>query len=70
MGQAEDPPLQSGDKILAGTSAIKPVFNTLLKGLPLAGTAKDTCSSDSAAAYSLKSMVRTAKTNSWLPAWS
>ena len=39
-GKAEDPALQSGDKLLAGTSAIKQAFNTILKGLPLAGTAK------------------------------
>jgi polysaccharide biosynthesis/export protein len=39
-GKAEDPALQSGDKLLAGTSAIKQAFNTILKGLPIAGTAK------------------------------
>lgn len=38
-GKAEDPPLQSGDQLLAGTSAIKQGFNTILKGLPLAGAA-------------------------------
>jgi polysaccharide biosynthesis/export protein len=39
-GQAEDPPLQPGDQLLAGTSAIKSGFNTILKSLPLAGTAR------------------------------
>ena len=39
-GDAEDPPLQAGDKIVAGTSAIKTAFNTLLKALPIAGTAE------------------------------
>ena len=39
-GKAEDPPLQPGDKLLAGTSAIKSGFNTILKALPIAGTAK------------------------------
>ena len=41
-GQAEDPTLQAGDKIVAGKSAIKTVFNTLLKAEPIAGTAKET----------------------------
>ena len=36
-GEAEDPILQPGDQILAGTSAIKKGFNTILKALPLAG---------------------------------
>ena len=36
-GTAEDPALQSGDDIIAGTSAIKRGFNTILKALPLAG---------------------------------
>jgi polysaccharide biosynthesis/export protein len=39
-GKADDPAVQSGDQLLAGTSAIKQGFNTILKGLPLAGTAK------------------------------
>ena len=41
-GTAKDPPLQSGDKIVAGKSMIKTVFNTLLRVQPIAGTAKDT----------------------------
>ena len=36
-GEAEDPILQPGDQILAGTSVIKKGFNTILKALPLAG---------------------------------
>jgi polysaccharide biosynthesis/export protein len=40
-GKADDPAVQSGDQLLAGTSAIKQGFNTILKGLPLAGTAKN-----------------------------
>jgi polysaccharide export outer membrane protein len=39
-GQAEDPTLQAGDKLVAGTSAIKQVFNTILKATPLASTAQ------------------------------
>jgi polysaccharide export outer membrane protein len=39
-GDAEDPGLQPGDKLLAGTSAIKQGFNFVLKALPLAGTAQ------------------------------
>jgi polysaccharide export outer membrane protein len=37
-GEAEDPTLQAGDMIVAGTSAIKKGFNAVLKGLPLAST--------------------------------
>jgi len=36
-GQASDPPLQAGDVVVAGTSAIKETFNNILKALPLAG---------------------------------
>jgi polysaccharide export outer membrane protein len=36
-GQANDPPVQSGDVIVAGTSAIKAGFNNILKVLPIAG---------------------------------
>lgn len=36
-GTAEDPPLQSGDVLVVGNSAIKAGFNTILKALPLAG---------------------------------
>jgi polysaccharide export outer membrane protein len=36
-GQAPDPQLQSGDVIVAGESAIKKGFSTILKALPLAG---------------------------------
>jgi polysaccharide export outer membrane protein len=36
-GRAEDPTLQSGDVIVAGSSAIKSGFNTVLKALPVAG---------------------------------
>jgi polysaccharide export outer membrane protein len=39
-GDAEDPILQPGDQIVAGTSAIKSGFNTILKALPLAGVAR------------------------------
>jgi polysaccharide biosynthesis/export protein len=39
-GQAQDPTLQSDDVVVAGTSAIKQTFNTVLKALPLASTAK------------------------------
>jgi polysaccharide export outer membrane protein len=38
QGQAQDPTLQGGDQIVAGTSAIKKGFNTILKSLPLLGT--------------------------------
>ncbi len=37
-GQAQDPALQGGDQIVAGTSAIKKGFNTILRSLPLVGT--------------------------------
>ena len=37
-GEAEDPTVQAGDRIVAGTSKIKTGFNTLLKALPIAGT--------------------------------
>jgi polysaccharide export outer membrane protein len=36
-GTADDPAVQSGDDIIAGTSAIKRGFNTILKALPIAG---------------------------------
>ena len=36
-GNAEDPPLQSGDVLVVGTSAIKAGFSNVLKALPLAG---------------------------------
>jgi polysaccharide export outer membrane protein len=36
-GQAPDPQLQSGDVVVAGTSAIKKGFSNVLKALPLAG---------------------------------
>jgi polysaccharide biosynthesis/export protein len=36
-GRADDPIMQAGDKIVAGTSAIKTSFNTVLKALPIAG---------------------------------
>lgn len=36
-GQGEDPTLQSGDVVVAGTSAIRSGFNSVLKALPLAG---------------------------------
>lgn len=36
-GSAADPPIQSGDLIVAGTSAVKETFNNILKALPLAG---------------------------------
>jgi polysaccharide biosynthesis/export protein len=39
-GQAQDPTLQSDDVVVAGTSAIKQTFDTVLKALPLASTAK------------------------------
>lgn len=36
-GQADDPTMQSGDVVVAGTSAIKAGFNKVLKALPIAG---------------------------------
>jgi len=36
-GRAEDPLLQSGDIVVAGSSAIKAGFNSFLKALPVAG---------------------------------
>jgi polysaccharide export outer membrane protein len=36
-GKADDPPMQAGDVVVAGTSAIKAGFNNVLKALPLAG---------------------------------
>jgi polysaccharide export outer membrane protein len=36
-GEAEDPALQPGDEIVAGTSSIKQGFNLILRALPLAG---------------------------------
>jgi polysaccharide export outer membrane protein len=36
-GKAEDPPLQSNDNIIAGTSYIKKGFNSVLRALPLVG---------------------------------
>lgn len=36
-GQAEDPTVQSGDMVVAGSSAIKTGFNAVLKALPIAG---------------------------------
>ena len=36
-GRADDPQLQSGDVIIAGSSAIKAGFNNILKALPVAG---------------------------------
>jgi polysaccharide biosynthesis/export protein len=36
-GKADDPTIQSGDVIVAGTSAIKAGFNNILRVLPLAG---------------------------------
>src|SRR5262245_15970837 len=38
-GRVQDPPMESGDVIVADTSAIKSGFNKLLKVLPLAGFA-------------------------------
>ncbi len=35
-GNAEDPPIQPGDVLVVGTSAIKAGFNNVLKALPLA----------------------------------
>jgi polysaccharide export outer membrane protein len=37
-GSADDPTLQAGDQIVAGSSAIKKGFNAILKALPLVGT--------------------------------
>jgi polysaccharide export outer membrane protein len=37
-GQAEDPILQAGDQIVAGSSAIKKGFNAILKAVPVVGT--------------------------------
>jgi polysaccharide export outer membrane protein len=39
-GTADDPALQSGDDVIAGTSAIKQAFNTILKASPIADTAE------------------------------
>jgi polysaccharide biosynthesis/export protein len=36
-GVTDDPAIQSGDVVVAGTSAIKKGFNTILKALPVAG---------------------------------
>ena len=36
-GQADDPTMQAGDVVVAGTSAIKTGFNNVLKALPIAG---------------------------------
>jgi polysaccharide export outer membrane protein len=36
-GQADDPVLQPGDVVVAGSSAIKKGWNTILKALPIAG---------------------------------
>ena len=36
-GRAEDPTLQAGDVVVAGTSTLKKGFNSILKALPLAG---------------------------------
>jgi polysaccharide export outer membrane protein len=36
-GRAQDPLLQANDVVVAGTSAIKQTFGTILKALPLAG---------------------------------
>jgi polysaccharide export outer membrane protein len=36
-GQAEDPELQAGDIVVAGSSAMKETFNNFIKVLPLAG---------------------------------
>lgn len=35
--QAPDPAIQSGDVVVAGTSALKETFNNLMKALPIAG---------------------------------
>ena len=39
-GRAQDPLVQANDVLVAGTSAIKQTFNTILKALPIAGTAE------------------------------
>ena len=36
-GRADDPLLQSGDIVIAGSSAIKAGYNAILKALPVAG---------------------------------
>ena len=36
-GRADDPTMQAGDVVVAGTSAIKAGFNNVLKALPIAG---------------------------------
>ena len=38
-GRANDPRMQSGDVIVADTSVLKTGLNTVLKALPVAGTA-------------------------------
>jgi polysaccharide export outer membrane protein len=37
-GRADDPTLQAGDQIVAGSSAIKKGFNAILRAIPLVGT--------------------------------
>src|SRR5262249_44448707 len=39
-GRAQDPFLQANDTVVAGTSAIKQTFNTILKAMPIGGTAR------------------------------
>jgi hypothetical protein len=36
-GRAEDPIMQAGDTIVAGSSIIKKTYKTFLKALPIAG---------------------------------
>ena len=36
-GEAKDPPIEPGDVIVVGSSAVKEAFNNVLKALPLAG---------------------------------
>ena len=36
-GRADDPTMQAGDVVVAGTSYIKAGFNNVLKALPIAG---------------------------------
>jgi polysaccharide export outer membrane protein len=36
-GRAQDPPVQAGDMVIAGTSAIKSGFNYILRAVPIAG---------------------------------
>ena len=36
-GRAEDPTLQAGDMLVAGSSAIKKTYGAILKALPIAG---------------------------------